>query len=95
MPLEFLREIETGTLPRQVTKTGDIDLPRLLCATGMVEADLPDVEGSGTAPDHWSWSCMARREQEQCSNFGVFVGPPGLSPMRINVPAWFLGAAKT
>ena len=49
MPLEFLREIETGTLPRQVTETGDIDLLRLLSAAGMVEADLPDVEGSGTA----------------------------------------------
>lgn len=49
MPLEYLQEIETGTLPKQVKKTGDIDLLRLLSAAGMVEADLPDVESSGTA----------------------------------------------
>lgn len=49
MPLEFLREIDTGTLPKQVKKAGDIDLLRLLSAAGMIEADLPDVGGSGSA----------------------------------------------
>jgi hypothetical protein len=52
MPLEFLRDIETGTLPKQVTKIGDIDLLRLLLAAGMIEADLPAVDGSGSATVH-------------------------------------------
>lgn len=42
MPLEFLRQIDIGTLPKQVRKAGDIELLRLLSAAGMIEADLPD-----------------------------------------------------
>jgi len=98
VPLEFLREIETGTLPKQVTKTGDIDLLRLLSAAGMVEADLPDVAGSGTATVRRitglgrAWLAANR---SSAATSASYVGPPGLSPMRINVPAWFLGAANT
>ncbi|CAN7419703.1 hypothetical protein [Acidovorax sp. LjRoot194] len=49
MPLKFLREIEAGTLPKQVTKPGDIDLLRLLLHAGMIDAELPDAAGSGLA----------------------------------------------
>ena len=49
MPLKFLREIEAGTLPKQITKPGDIDLLRLLLHAGMIEAELPDAAGSGLA----------------------------------------------
>lgn len=49
MPLELLREIASGTLPREVVGEAEIDKVRVLTAAGMIVADLPGVGLDGPA----------------------------------------------
>ncbi len=49
MPLELLREIAEGTLPRRISDETQIDKVRVLAAAGMVIAELPDPDSSDSA----------------------------------------------
>ncbi len=47
MPMELLRELATGTLPRVLSDPANIDKLRVLRAAGLVSADMPEMTGSG------------------------------------------------
>lgn len=49
MPLEFLRELATSSLPLEVTSEAEIDKVRVLAAAGMILANLPDLDQPGPA----------------------------------------------
>lgn len=49
MPLELLREIAAADLPLSVSDESTIDKLRVLAASGMLVADLPDPQLAGVA----------------------------------------------
>ena len=49
MPLELLRDLAANSLPREIKGDADIDKVRVLVASGMVAAKMPEVGQIGPA----------------------------------------------